>query len=41
VTAAVTAERVAPAGENVARGIGAVAVGLGLLLIVRAAAAAG
>lgn len=37
VTAAVTAERVAPAGRNVARGIGAVAVGVGLWLVVRAA----
>lgn len=34
VTAAITAERVAPAGEQVARGIGAVAIGAGLLLVV-------
>ena len=37
VTAAMTAERLAPAGERVARAIGAVAVAAGLLLIVRAA----
>jgi predicted metal-binding membrane protein len=37
LTAAVTAERIAPAGQSVARGIGAMAVGLGLWLIVRAA----
>ncbi len=37
VTAAITAERLAPAGERVARGIGAVAVGAGVLLIARAA----
>jgi predicted metal-binding membrane protein len=37
VTAAITAERVAPAGERVARGIGALAVGAGLFLIARAA----
>ncbi|HEX4583293.1 MAG TPA: DUF2182 domain-containing protein [Burkholderiaceae bacterium] len=37
VTAAITAERLAPAGERVARGIGAVVVGAGLLLIARAA----
>ena len=35
--AAITAERVAPAGERVARAIGAVAVAAGLLLIARAA----
>jgi predicted metal-binding membrane protein len=33
VTAAITAERVAPAGERVARAIGALAVGAGVLLI--------
>jgi predicted metal-binding membrane protein len=37
VTAAVTIERLAPAGERVALGTGAVAVGAGLLLIARAA----
>jgi len=37
VTAAITAERLAPAGELVARGIGAVAVGVGLFLLARAA----
>jgi predicted metal-binding membrane protein len=36
VTAAISAERLAPRGERVARGIGAVAVGAGLLLIGRA-----
>ena len=36
VAAAITVERVAPAGERVARGIGAVAVGAGLFLIARA-----
>jgi predicted metal-binding membrane protein len=36
VTAAITAERLAPAGERVARVVGAVVVGTGLLLIVRA-----
>ncbi|MEP7002129.1 MAG: DUF2182 domain-containing protein [bacterium] len=36
VTAAITVERLAPAGERVARGIGAVVVGTGLLLIARA-----
>ena len=36
VTAAITAERLAPAGERIARGLGAVAVGAGLVLIVRA-----
>jgi len=36
VTAAITAERIAPAGERVARGIGIVLVGAGLLLIARA-----
>jgi predicted metal-binding membrane protein len=38
VTAAITAERLAPAGERIARAIGAVVVGAGLLLIARAAA---
>jgi predicted metal-binding membrane protein len=37
VTAAITVERLAPAGERVARAIGAVAVGAGLYLIARAA----
>jgi predicted metal-binding membrane protein len=37
VTAAVTAERLAPAGEIVARGIGAVVVGIGFFMIARAA----
>jgi predicted metal-binding membrane protein len=36
VTAAITVERLAPAGENVARAIGAVVVGAGLFLIARA-----
>ena len=38
VTAAITLERLAPAGARVARAIGAVAVTAGLLLIARAAA---
>jgi predicted metal-binding membrane protein len=37
VTAAITVERLAPAGERVARAVGAAAVGAGLLLIARAA----
>ena len=37
VTAAITLERLAPAGERVARAIGAVVVGAGLFLIARAA----
>jgi predicted metal-binding membrane protein len=37
VAAAVTVERLAPAGERAARAIGAVVVGAGLLLIARAA----
>jgi predicted metal-binding membrane protein len=37
VAAAITVERVAPAGERVARAIGAVAAGAGLFLIARAA----
>jgi predicted metal-binding membrane protein len=37
VTAAVTVERIAPAGERVARAIGGIVLGAGLLLIVRAA----
>jgi predicted metal-binding membrane protein len=37
VTAAITVERLAPAGERVARAIGAVAVGAGLFLIAQAA----
>jgi predicted metal-binding membrane protein len=36
VTAAITAERLAPAGEQVARGIGAAAIGTGLFLVARA-----
>jgi predicted metal-binding membrane protein len=36
VAAAITVERLAPAGEAVARALGAVVVGAGLLLIVRA-----
>jgi len=37
VTAAITAERLAPAGERVAQAIGVVAVGAGLILFARAA----
>jgi predicted metal-binding membrane protein len=37
VAAAITVERLAPAGERVARAIGAVAVGVGLFLIAQAA----
>jgi predicted metal-binding membrane protein len=37
VTAAITVERLAPAGERVARAIGAVVMGAGLFLIARAA----
>jgi predicted metal-binding membrane protein len=37
VTAAITVERLAPAGERVARAIGIVAVGAGLVLVARAA----
>jgi predicted metal-binding membrane protein len=37
VTTAITAERLAPAGERVAQAIGVMAVGAGLLLLVRAA----
>jgi predicted metal-binding membrane protein len=37
VTAAITVERLTPAGERVARATGAVAVGAGLLLVARAA----
>jgi predicted metal-binding membrane protein len=37
VTAAITAERLAPAGVRIARAIGAVAIGAGLLLMARAA----
>ena len=36
VTAAMTAERLAPAGERVARGIGGVVVGVGVVLLARA-----
>jgi hypothetical protein len=37
VAAAITVERLAPAGERVARAIGVVAVGAGLFMIARAA----
>jgi hypothetical protein len=37
VTAAITAERFAPAGMRVERAIGGVVVGAGLILIARAA----
>jgi hypothetical protein len=37
VTAANAVERLAPAGERVARAIGVIIVGAGLLVIVRAA----
>jgi hypothetical protein len=36
VAAAITVERLAPAGEHVARAIGAVAIGVGLFLTARA-----
>lgn len=39
VMAAITMERIAPAGERVARAIGVAVVGIGLFLIVRAASA--
>jgi len=35
-TAAITVERLAPAGERVARGVGLTLVGVGLVLIARA-----
>jgi predicted metal-binding membrane protein len=41
VTAAITAERLAPAGERVAQAIGAVAIVAGLLLITQATGSAG
>lgn len=41
VTAAVTAERLAPNGQRVARAIGIVVIGVGLLLIARAATGLG
>ena len=41
VTAAMTVERLAPAGERFARAIGAVVIGAGLLLITRAATGLG
>ena len=41
VTAAISAERLAPAGERIARGIGIVVVAIGLFLIARAAATLG
>jgi len=37
ITAAITAERLAPAGERVARAVGVASIGTGLLLIARAA----
>jgi hypothetical protein len=37
VAAAITLERLAPAGERIARTLGALAVGAGLLLLARAA----
>ena len=37
ITAAITAERLAPAGERIAHAVGALSIGAGLLLIVRAA----
>jgi predicted metal-binding membrane protein len=37
VTAAITAERIAPTGERAARATGAIAVGAGLFLLARAA----
>jgi predicted metal-binding membrane protein len=37
VTAAITAERLTPAGERIARATGAIAVAAGLLLTARAA----
>jgi predicted metal-binding membrane protein len=36
VTAAITAERLAPAGERVARAIGALTIGAGAILVARA-----
>lgn len=39
VTAAITAERLAPAGERIARTVGAITVGAGLLLTLRAISA--
>jgi predicted metal-binding membrane protein len=41
VTAAITAERLAPNGERIARGTGIIVVGVGLLLIAKAAAGLG
>jgi predicted metal-binding membrane protein len=41
VTAAITAERLAPSGERAARAIGIAVVGVGLLLIARVAARLG
>ena len=37
VTGAITAERLAPAGERIAQGVGAMILGAGLSLIARAA----
>ncbi len=39
VTAAITVERLAPAGERAARRIGMIAIAAGVVLIARAAAA--
>lgn len=41
VTAAITAERIAPRGDRVARGIGIVGIAAGLVLMLRAATAIG
>jgi predicted metal-binding membrane protein len=41
VAAATTFERLAPSGDRVARAIGVVVVGVGLLLVARAAAGLG
>jgi predicted metal-binding membrane protein len=37
ITAAITLERLAPVGERVARAIGAIVIGTGLLLLAQAA----
>jgi predicted metal-binding membrane protein len=41
VTAAITLERLAPGGQRVAQGIGAIVIGAGMVLIARAAAGGG
>jgi len=41
VTAAITVERLLPAGERVARAVGAAGIGAGLFLIARAAGVGG